>query len=220
MKDIILIAPPAAGKGTQAKLLEEKYSIPHISTGDLLRDAINIDSEIADEITKKISKGEFVNDEIVLDLLIKRLEMSDCDDGYILDGFPRNLKQAELYNNYLKSKNKDLGIAILINLDKKIGKQRISTRLSCPNCGRIYNLNDEKLQPKEENKCDLCNSLLIKRSDDNAEVYENRFNKYIIDTEPIINYYRNKGILKIVDGNQDKNIIHQQLIEIIKISNR
>ena len=122
MMNIILIAPPAAGKGTQAEILEDKYNIPHISTGDLLRTAIQNKDKYAKEIKDAIDKGLFVDDKIVMNLLINRIQLSDCKNGYILDGFPRNLYQAKMYNHYLLSNNKQLGIAILIDLTKEIAK--------------------------------------------------------------------------------------------------
>ena len=215
MRNIILIAPPAAGKGTQAEMLEEKYQMPHISTGDLLRNAINSNTEISKEIKYYIDNGLFVKDEIVLKLLDNRIHKEDCKNGYILDGFPRNIKQAKLYNDYLNKIN-EKAIAILINLDKKVAESRIKNRISCLNCGRVYNLKDEKLKPRVENKCDCCGSSLAKRKDDNSETYEIRYNEYVEDTEPIINYYRDKGILYIVDGNKDIKSIQNQIIDIIE----
>ena len=215
MKSIILIAPPAAGKGTQAELLEEKYNIPHISTGDLLRNAIQENKSYSLEIKKMIDNGQFVSDNIVFELLKKRIEKEDCKSGYILDGFPRNITQAELYNQYLSSMDKDLGIAILIDLDKEEAKSRINGRISCQNCGRVYNLNFDKLKPIIEGKCDCCGSDLIKRNDDNEATYEIRYNEYVNDTEPIINYYQDKEILYIVDGNKGKEGIYQQILDIL-----
>lgn len=216
MRNIILIAPPAAGKGTQAALLEHNYNIPHISTGDLLRNAIEKNDYLSKEIKTSIDNGLFVRDEIVLNLVINRIKMDDCYNGYILDGFPRNLNQAELYTNFLETNNKDLGIVILIDLDKEIAKSRINNRISCLNCGRVYNLNDKKLQPINAGICDDCGYNLIKRKDDNNETYEIRYNEYVKDTEPIINYYRDKGILYLVDGNTEVEKIHSQILNIIK----
>lgn len=214
MKNIILVAPPAAGKGTQAELLESKYNIPHISTGDLLRCAIEKKDKNAQEIKSLIDKGLFVSDEIVLNLLSNRIEEEDCKNGYILDGFPRTLNQAKLYNNYLE-KNSHRVIVILIDLDKEIAKDRINNRISCSNCGRVYNLSNKSLSPKEMGICDNCGEKISKRKDDNSETYEIRYNEYVKDTEPIINYYREKGYLYVVDGNNDTEVINQQIIKII-----
>lgn len=220
MRNIILIAPPAAGKGTQAELLEQKYNIPHISTGDLLRNEINNNSELSNEIKKTIDKGLFVEDKIVLQLLKNRIKEEDCNNGYILDGFPRTLNQAKLYYDYLINNNQK-AIAILINLDKEVAKARINSRLSCSNCGRVYNINDPKLKPTKDNICDCCGSSLTKRKDDNEQTYEIRYNEYVEDTEPIINYYQEKKFLYIVDGNKDVNSIQNQIINTInKIQNK
>lgn len=215
MRNIILIAPPAAGKGTQAKLLEEKYKIPHISTGDLLRNEINSDTELAKEIKHLIENGLFVGDDIVLELVINRINCEDCKNGYILDGFPRNINQAKLYDDYLNKNSEPSEIAILINLSKEIAKLRIENRISCSKCGRIYNLNDEKLQPKKAGICDYCGNNLSKRKDDNNDTYDIRYNKYVEDTEPIIKYYQEKNKLYIVDGNTTVESIQNEINDII-----
>lgn len=215
MMNIILIAPPAAGKGTQAEMLEEKYNIPHISTGDLLRNAIQNKDKFSIEIKNAIDNGLFVSDQIVVDLLINRIQQNDCKNGYILDGFPRNLSQAKLYNEYLETTNKKLGIVILINLDKEIAKIRINNRLSCGNCGKVYNLSNDNLKPFNDGICDNCGYKLIKRKDDNIDTYEIRYKEYVTDTEPIINYYRSKGNLFVVDGNVEAKIIQNRIIDII-----
>ena len=215
MRNIILIAPPAAGKGTQAKILEEKYHIPHISTGDLLRNEINSNSNLANEIKKLIDNGLFVDDNIVLELVKNRINKEDCKNGYILDGFPRNLNQAKLYDEYLKRNNEPSEIAILINLDKDIAKLRIESRVTCSKCGRIYNFNDHKLKPQNLDICDYCGNNLSRRKDDNNETYEIRYNKYVEDTEPIINYYKKKKNLFIVNGNKDVISVQNEIMDII-----
>lgn len=215
MINVILIAPPAAGKGTQAELLEEKYKIPHISTGDLLRNEQNKNSKYAKEIKTAIDKGLFVDDKIVIDLLINRIKSPDCNYGYILDGFPRNIKQAKLYSNFLEQNKDIIEIVILINLDKETAKLRINNRLSCSNCGRVYNLMVDELKPIKDNTCDNCGQMLNKRNDDKNETYDIRYNEYILDTEPIINYYKEKGILYKVDGNKEIKYISQQIEDII-----
>ena len=135
MKNIIFIAPPAAGKGTQAKLLSNKYSIPHISTGELLREESNKTTELGRKIKEIISSGKFVNDEIITSLLKLRLMREDCNNGYILDGYPRNIEQAHIYEDLLKSINKDLGIVIFFDIDKDLAMERTLSRIACPHCG-------------------------------------------------------------------------------------
>lgn len=199
MKNIIFIAPPAAGKGTQAKLVSEEYNIPHISTGDLLREEINKGSELGLEIKSLIDKGIFINDEIISNMLMQRLSKSDCDNGFILDGYPRNIEQAHIYENILVKLNKDLGVVIFLNVDKETALSRISGRLVCKGCGMSYNTNVSELSPKVENVCNKCNSTLVKRDDDNEAVFGKRFDTYLEQTNPLIEYYKNKNVLKIVD---------------------
>jgi len=219
MIDLILIAPPAAGKGTQAKLLEKKYNIPHISTGDILRNIVAKKGLYSKSIEEAINKGKFVDDRIVFNLVIDRLESDDCKDGCILDGFPRTVKQAELFDKYLEKKSYNNCVAILIELSKEEAKLRVSNRVSCAKCGKVYNLNFDSLKPKVADKCDDCGFELIKRQDDNIETYEIRYNKYVEDTEPVINYYRQKGILHIVDGSKDKSLIYKDIEQIVQYNN-
>ncbi len=179
MKNIIFIAPPAAGKGTQAKLLAEKYNIPHISTGDLLREEIAKSTDLGLKIENIMETGALVSDEIITELLKKRLVKSDCDNGYILDGYPRNLEQAKIYDELLKEINRELGIVIFLDIDRELAMKRTLSRIICSNCGTSYNLIVESLKPKKANVCDKCNSDLKVRSDDNEKTFINRFNTYV-----------------------------------------
>ena len=214
MKNIILIAAPAAGKGTEAAKLKNDFNMVHISTGDLLREATSKGDEKGNMINELISNGHFVSDEIVLDLLKERILKSDCDNGYILDGFPRNLSQAYAYDKILEDLNKDIGIVIVLDIGKEIAKSRICGRLSCPVCGKIYNTNTT-LKPKNEGLCDICNIKLSKRSDDNAETYEERYNTYLEKTEPLISYYSQQGILYHVDAGVSPEETHKQVLKIL-----
>ena len=215
MKSIIFIAPPAAGKGTQAVMLSSKYNIPHISTGDILRNAQD-DTERGKYISSEMAKGHFISDEIILELLTERLSQSDCENGYILDGFPRNIKQAEEYEEILNKLNKDLGIVIVLDIDKEIAKERIVGRISCPKCGSVFNDMIEESMPKEAGICDKCNSKLKKRDDDNAESFEVRFEGYLAKTEPLIEYYQNKNILYRVDSSLGKDITFSKIEDILR----
>lgn len=215
MKSIIFIAPPAGGKGTQSNLVKEEYNIPHISTGDLLRGASNSTSPIANTIKELLSTGSLLPDEIVVELLKDRIKEDDCNNGYILDGFPRNIKQAEIYESMLKDLNKDLGIVILLSIDKEVAKERIVNRLSCPNCGAVYNNLIEGLKPNIEGKCDKCHTDLIRRSDDTAETYDKRYDEYILKTQPLIEYYKNKNILYEIDSSLGTNITFNKIKEIL-----
>ena len=196
MKSLIFIAPPAAGKGTQSEIISKKYNIPSISTGDLLRDARNQDNEIGRIIREKQDKGLLVDDEIVLNLLKNRLNESDCENGYILDGFPRNTSQAIAYEKILNELNKELGIVILLEAPKEL----LMKRISCPKCKAVYNSLFDHMKPVKEGICNNCGTSLVRRSDDNEETFNQRFQTYIDKTEPLINYYKEKGNLYKVDS--------------------
>jgi len=198
MKNIIFIAPPAAGKGTQAKLLAEKYNIPHISTGDLLREEASKSTDLGIKIKEIMKSGALVNDEVITELLKNRLLKDDCNNGYILDGYPRNLEQAKTYDELLRTINKDLGVVIFLDIDRELAMKRTLSRIVCSNCGTSYNLIVEALKPKNENICDKCNNDLKVRTDDNEETFINRFDTYIDKTQSLIDYYEDKNVLKVV----------------------
>ena len=214
MRDIILIAPPAAGKGTQAKLLSSKYQIPHISTGDLLRAATG---ELGDIVKKTMESGALVSDDLVLKLLEERITKEDCQNGYILDGFPRNVSQAESYMKLLEKLNKPLGDVIYLDASKEVTQKRIVGRLSCPTCGAVYNDQIDESKPKKFGTCDKCNGPLSKRSDDNLETFEKRYQTFMNETYPLVNYFKSKGKLFTIGSGISKD---RTLIEIEKIINR
>ena len=199
MKNIIFIAPPAAGKGTMSSMLNEEYNIPHISTGDLLREESLKDTPLGREIKEKIEQGKFVNDEIMTELLINRLTKPDCDNGYILDGYPRNLKQAKIYEDILDKLDKELGLVIYLNIDKNLALKRMRGRVVCSNCSASYNLNNKELAPRKDGICDRCGHTLSARADDNESTFLERFDTYLNKTSELINYYNNKNVLKKVD---------------------
>lgn len=214
MQDIILIAPPAAGKGTQAKLLSSKYQIPHISTGDLLRAATG---ELGDIVKKTMESGALVSDDLVLKLLEERISKEDCQNGIILDGFPRNVSQAESYIKLLEKLNRPLGYVIYLDASKEVTQKRIVGRLSCPTCGAVYNDQIDDNKPKKFGTCDICNGPLTKRSDDNLETFEKRYQTYMNETYPLLDYFRSKGKLFTVGSGISKE---RTLSEIEKIINR
>lgn len=218
MKNIVFVSPPAAGKGTQSKLISEKYNIPHISTGDLLREEINNQTKLGKEIKEIIDSGEFVSDEIITKLLYNRLSMEDCNNGFILDGYPRNLNQAKIYEELLQSLNKDLGKIIFLNIDKETALNRISGRLVCPTCGASYNTNVASLSPKEENICDKCKSHLSKRSDDDIDTFSKRFDIYLEKTNPLLEYYKLKNVLEEIKIDKDttSNETFESINEILR----
>lgn len=217
MQDIILIAPPAAGKGTQAKLLSSKYRIPHISTGDLLRKAISDQTELGNMVKETMENGQLVSDDIVLQLLEKRITEPDCQNGYILDGFPRTVNQAQSYLQLLEKLNRPLGDIIYLDASKEVIKTRIIGRLSCPACGAVYNDLVEDNKPKKFGTCDLCNGPLSKRSDDNEETFEKRYDAFMKETYPLLDYFRKIGHLFTVGSGISKE---RTFSEIEKIINR
>ena len=212
MKNIILIAAPSAGKGTEAAKIKSEYNMPHISTGDLLRAEIAKGNE---EINELISNGKLVGDDIVLNLLKNRIIESDCNNGYILDGFPRNVEQAKAYDKILEELGKDIGIVIILDIDKEIAKSRIGGRRSCPNCGKVFNVNNKDMLPKDGNLCDACDTPVIQRTDDNPDTYEERYNTYLSKTAPLIDYYKDRNIVYHVDASGTVDETHAQVREII-----
>lgn len=198
MMNIILIAPPAAGKGTHSALLNENYGLSHISTGDLLREVAVYDSSIAE----KMSKGELISDEIVFKLLEDKLIALNSKVGHIFDGFPRNISQAEELNNILNRLNQKIDYVIYLDIEKEVAMQRVLGRLTCSNCGEIYNTYRDTF--KVEGKCNKCDSDLTKREDDNEETFTKRFDTYLEKTQPLIEYYNNKGLLHNVKCQPNK----------------
>ena len=216
MKNIMFIAPPAAGKGTQAELVVEKYHIPHISTGDILREISKEDSEVGEYVRETMASGKLVKDEITYQLIEDRLSKDDCKNGFLVDGFPRNLEQAIEYDKILDKLNYEVGNVILIDIDKDVLEKRITGRRLCEKCGAIYNINDENMTPKVESICDDCGGKLYQRSDDNLESFQTRYQTYLDKTEPIIDHYKKQGVLKVVDGNDTIENIFAKIDKIIK----
>ena len=198
MKNIILIAAPAAGKGTLSDLLVKKYDYIHISTGDLLREVSKENTELGQKIAKMLQNGELVTDEIVFELLENKL--CQVDKPYILDGFPRTLNQAYKYDELIQKLNKDLGIVVVLNCDYEILKKRIVGRYLCKDCGSIYNTLTGVNTPKQEGICDNCGGDLYKRSDDNEESFKTRYETYLEKTKPLIDFYEKKGNLYYINS--------------------
>ena len=216
MKNIMFIAPPAAGKGTQAELVVEKYHIPHISTGDILREISKEESEIGEYVRETLASGQLVKDEITYQLIEDRLGKDDCKNGFIIDGFPRNIDQAYEYDKILEKLGYEVGNVILINIDKNTLEKRITGRRLCEKCNAIYNINDKNNTPKVESICDNCGGKLYQRSDDNLESFQTRYNTYLEKTEPIIEHYKKQGVLKEVNGDDTVENIFKKIDEIIK----
>lgn len=210
MKNIIFIAPPAAGKGTQSNLLKDKYGYVHISTGDMLREIVSSDSELGKVVKNIIDKGNLVSDDLIFKLLKSKLN-SIKGKPFILDGFPRTLNQALFLDNDLKIDNY---IVIYLDLSKEDAIKRIDGRLTC-SCGKSYNLNDINLKPKIIDICDNCGNILVKRNDDNLEAFKIRFDVFLNNNKPLIDYYKNKNKLKVVNVNKGVNEIFNEILKVV-----
>jgi adenylate kinase len=212
--NIILLGPPGGGKGTQAKKIVEKYGIPHIATGDILREAVAKGTELGKKAKEYMDRGELVPDEIVIGIVRERLKQPDCEKGFLLDGFPRTIKQAEALDEMLKELGKDIDAVIYIDVPEEEVVKRITYRRTCRNCGAVYHL--IYAPPKEDNKCDKCGGELYQRDDDKEEVVRQRFKVYMENTAPLIEYYEKKGLLYRVDGTKSIDEVFSQIDEILQ----
>jgi adenylate kinase len=195
---LVLLGAPGAGKGTQAKKLIEKYGMPQISTGDLLRAAVAAGTPLGKEAKSYMDKGELVPDSVVLGMVEERLKQDDCKKGYILDGFPRNTAQAEALDKMLANLNMSLTAALSVDVPFEDLMKRLTGRRTCKSCGQMYNIYFKA--PAKEGVCDKCSGELFQRDDDKEATIKKRLEVYSSQTEPLIGYYRNKGILKSVSG--------------------
>jgi len=195
---IVLLGAPGAGKGTQAKKLIEKYGMPQISTGDLLRAAVAAGTPLGKEAKSFMDKGELVPDSVVLGMVEERLKQDDCKKGYILDGFPRNTAQAEALDKMLAALNMSLTAALSVDVPFEDLMKRLTGRRTCKSCGQMYNIYFKA--PAKEGVCDKCTSELFQRDDDKEATIKKRLEVYSLQTEPLIGYYKKKGILKSVSG--------------------
>lgn len=216
MKNIIFLAPPAAGKGTLSEMLVEKYGYGHISTGDLLREEIKNGTEIGKQAESLMKEGKFVSDDVIIELIKNRITKADCENGYILDGFPRTLVQAEKYDELLNELNKELGVVIYINIDKDVAMRRACSRITCPKCGRIYNKYSNEMKPKTEGICDDCHVSLTSRADDSEETFIKRFDEYVNKTMPLYEYYKNKGVLRVINAHESKFDTFEETIKVLE----
>ena len=210
MKNIILIAPPAAGKGTLAKKLVDKFGYVQLSTGDMLREQAKEDKNLLN----MMKTGKLIDDKTVFKALEAKLNKLG-NTPYILDGFPRTVNQAEMYDEILHSMNKDLGVVIYLDVDKEELKNRVITRMICPSCKASYSTRNENLFPKEKGICDNCKEKLIKREDDSEEVFNNRYDEYLEKTSPLIDYYESKNLL-IRINDIDANIIFDKVSSLVR----
>lgn len=212
--NIILLAPPGAGKGTQAEILKDVYQLNHISTGNLLRESSQEDSDFGNNLKKIMESGNLVSDDIVLEVLDRYLKKLD-NLNLLLDGFPRNIYQAEKLDEILNQRNSQVDYVFLLNVDYDTLLSRITGRRLCNSCGKVYNINIDPLKPKIDSICDQCGSSLIQRTDDNEETFKIRYQEYLNQTKPLIDYYEKKKNLYKLNGNLSKEEIFAQIESIL-----
>ena len=208
-----MLGAPGAGKGTQAKQIADKYSIPHISTGDIFRANIKNGTELGKKAKQYMDQGALVPDELTCDLVMDRIQQDDCKNGFVLDGFPRTIPQAEALDAALGKINEKMDYAIDVDVPDENIVNRMSGRRACLNCGATYHL--ISIPPKVEGICDRCGSKIVLREDDKPETVQKRLKVYHEQTQPLIDYYKNQGILKSVDGTQPMDEVFKAIVTIL-----
>lgn len=210
---IIMLGAPGAGKGTQAKMIADKYSVPHISTGDIFRANIKNGTELGTEAKKYMDQGLLVPDELTVKILLDRVAQDDCKNGYVLDGFPRTIPQAEVLDKALTELGDKIDYAINVDVPDENIIKRMSGRRACLACGATYHI--EHVPPKTEGICDRCGKELVLRDDDKAETVKNRLDVYHKQTQPLIDFYTKQGVLKTVDGTVDMKDVFAAIVAIL-----
>ena len=210
---IIMLGAPGAGKGTQAKKIASKYNIPHISTGDIFRANIKNNTELGQKAKVYMDKGEYVPDELVVELIMDRFKEADCKNGYVLDGFPRTIPQAEALDKALSANGEQIDFAINVFVPDENIIKRMSGRRACVGCGATYHI--QYNPTKEEGVCDVCGEGLILREDDKPEIVQNRLTVYHEKTQPLIDYYTSKDILVEVDGTKDMEEVFSDIVNVL-----
>ena len=211
---IVMLGAPGAGKGTQADLICAEYNIPHISTGDIFRANIKNGTELGKRAKAYMDKGELVPDELTVEILLDRVAKDDCQEGYVLDGFPRTIPQAEVLDDALGKLSAKVDYAINVDVPDDAIVARMSGRRSCPDCGTVYHIVYNK--PAKEGTCDKCGASLVQREDDAEETVRNRLKVYHDQTAPLIDFYEKKGALRTVDGTQDMKQVTDNIFAILK----
>ncbi len=210
--NIIFIAPPAAGKGTQAEMLEKEFNMYHLSTGDLLREIASSNTGLGKSVKELIDNGKLIDDELMLKLLKEKISSLNTN-GIIFDGFPRTIRQAEMLDELLKDMSQKIDRVIYLEVDKEVALKRATGRVTCSNCGSIYNVYFDNIK---DNKCNNCGKELTKRMDDTEEKFNTRFDTYLNNTKPVIDYYINNGLLSTVSSMGDKLEIFNNIKTIIE----
>ena len=210
---VIMLGAPGAGKGTQAKKIAAKYTIPHISTGDIFRENIKNGTELGKKAKTYMDQGLLVPDELVVDLVVDRVQQADCENGYVLDGFPRTIPQAESLDEALKKLDQKIDYAINIEVPDENIIRRMSGRRACVGCGATYHVVYNP--PKKEDVCDVCGEKLILRDDDQPDTVKKRLDVYHDQTQPLIDYYEKSDVLKEVDGTMDMEDVFRAITAIL-----
>ena len=210
---IIMLGAPGAGEGTQAKMIADKYGVPHVSTGDIFRANIKNGTELGMEAKKYMDQGLLVPDELTVKILLDRVSQPDCKNGYVLDGFPRTIPQAEVLDKALAELGESIDYAIDVDVPDENIVKRMSGRRACVSCGATYHV--VHVPPKKEGICDRCGSGLILRDDDKPETVKNRLDVYHKQTQPLIDFYTKKGVLKTVDGTVDMQDVFKAIVAIL-----
>ncbi len=210
---IIMLGAPGAGKGTQAKMIAEKYSVPHVSTGDIFRANIKNGTELGKQAKEYMDAGKLVPDELTVKILLDRVAQDDCKNGYVLDGFPRTIPQAQVLEDALNKLGEKIDYAINVDVPDENIVKRMSGRRACLKCGATYHI--EHIPPKQEGICDTCGSELVLRDDDKPETVLNRLKVYHDQTQPLIDFYSERNVLKTVDGTRDLKDVFADIIAIL-----
>jgi adenylate kinase len=213
--NLIMLGPPGAGKGTQAAMLAERLGIPHVASGDLFREALQAKTELGLKAKSYMDRGELVPDEVTIAMVRERLLRSDCDEGVILDGFPRTIEQAKALKELLAEQRKVIDTALFIHASEEELVRRLSSRWTCRNCQAVYNVISNP--PREKGKCDACGGELYQRADDVPETVRNRIRVYWDQTSPLIDYYRGEGLLITIESEGGIGRVHEKILEALQI---
>ncbi len=213
MLRIILLGPPGAGKGTQATRIAEKYNIPHISTGDIFRKNVKEKTELGKKAKEYMDKGQLVPDELTIEIVEDRLRESDCKNGFLLDGFPRTVFQAEEFDRYLNDRELSINHVLNIEVEKEELMTRLIGRRVCRNCGATYHVLN--MPPEKEGICDFCGGDLYQRADDSSETVENRVEVYLAQTKPLVQYYEKHDVLDTIDGASEFEAVFKEITTIL-----
>jgi adenylate kinase len=213
---IVMLGPPGAGKGTQAALLAERLGIPHIATGDLFREALNAETKLGLTAKAYMERGELVPDEVTVAMVRERLQESDAEQGFILDGFPRTIEQAKALEGLLAEMGKAVDVALFIDAGEEELVRRLSSRWTCRNCQAVYNVISNP--PREEGKCDICGGELYQRADDAPETVRNRILVYREQTSPLIDYYRELGLLVTIESEGGIEHVQEEILHALQVS--